>query len=254
MTSRGWSFSRREHTLSTGHHYTLDNTKILVKEDKWFPRKIQEALHIHKRSAALRRDHEIPPILLQLLPCDHQVMWPATLPSKQSMWHGRSVWYVSTLFLRDIFIFTSWDLLLKLPSITGGGSEDRGHAWSKMRVHQVHLIIDRLNCSLIDWRTGNRNFFTLMDYMFFASKKLKNEEHSRVHTRIWASGIGMTVCVFGMPFHWGCYNRSASPPCQDSSMWSPRPQHHPSHGPLGCISHNLTVQWVFWWLGSIYYL
>ena len=29
-----------EHTSSTCHHYTLDDTKILVKEDKRFPRKI----------------------------------------------------------------------------------------------------------------------------------------------------------------------------------------------------------------------
>ena len=29
-----------EHTSSTGHCYTLDATKILVKEDKWFLRKI----------------------------------------------------------------------------------------------------------------------------------------------------------------------------------------------------------------------
>ena len=65
-----------EHTSSTGHHYTLDDTKILVKEDKWFPRKIREGLHIHKRSPALNRDrgHEIPPILLQLLSRDPQVM------------------------------------------------------------------------------------------------------------------------------------------------------------------------------------
>ena len=49
-----------EHTSSTSHHYTLDDTKILVKEDKWFPRKIWVALHIHKRSPILNRDHEIP--------------------------------------------------------------------------------------------------------------------------------------------------------------------------------------------------
>ena len=36
-----------EHTPSTSHHYTLDDTKTLVKEDKWFQRKIRETLHIH---------------------------------------------------------------------------------------------------------------------------------------------------------------------------------------------------------------
>ena len=61
-----------EHTSATSHQYTLDDTKILVREDKWFPRKIREALHIHKRYPALNRDrgHEIPPILLQLLSHD----------------------------------------------------------------------------------------------------------------------------------------------------------------------------------------
>ena len=34
---------------------------------------------------------------------------------------------------------TSWDLL-KLTSITEGGSEDRGHACSSKRVHQVYLL------------------------------------------------------------------------------------------------------------------
>ena len=65
-----------EHTSSTGHRYTLDDTKILVREEKWFPRKIREALHIHKRSPALNRDRgqEIPAILLQLLSRDPPVM------------------------------------------------------------------------------------------------------------------------------------------------------------------------------------
>ena len=42
-----------EHTSTTGHCYTMDDTKILVQEDQWFPIKIREALQIHKRSPAL---------------------------------------------------------------------------------------------------------------------------------------------------------------------------------------------------------
>ena len=70
-----------EYTSSTSHRYTLDDTKILVREEKWFMRKIWEALHSHKRSLALNRDrgHEIPTILLQLLSHDPEVMWAATL-------------------------------------------------------------------------------------------------------------------------------------------------------------------------------
>ena len=41
-----------EHTSTTSHHYIMDATMILVSEDKWFPRKIREALHILKRSPA----------------------------------------------------------------------------------------------------------------------------------------------------------------------------------------------------------
>ena len=71
-----------EHISSTCHRYTLDDTNILVREEKWFPGKIREAPQIHKRSPALNRDqdHEITPILLQLLSRDPQIMWPATLP------------------------------------------------------------------------------------------------------------------------------------------------------------------------------
>ena len=86
----------KEHSSSTHHHYTLDDTKILVKEDKWFPRKIWEALHIHKRSPALNLDNEIRAILLQHLSCDPEVIWPATLPSKKSMRHEHNIWYIST--------------------------------------------------------------------------------------------------------------------------------------------------------------
>ena len=36
-----------EHTSSTSNRCTLDDTKILVREEKWFPQKIWEAIHIH---------------------------------------------------------------------------------------------------------------------------------------------------------------------------------------------------------------
>ena len=71
------------------------------------PEKDREALHIHKKSPTLNRDqgHEILPILLRLLSRDTQFMWPSHSTMENSMWHGYNVWYVSTLFLRDIFIF-----------------------------------------------------------------------------------------------------------------------------------------------------
>ena len=50
------NFAIMEHTSSTGHHYTLDDTKILVREEKWFPWKIRDTIHIYKRSPALNQD------------------------------------------------------------------------------------------------------------------------------------------------------------------------------------------------------
>ena len=61
-----------EHTQDTGHRYSIEDVKVLNREDKLLPRKVREAINIHKRKPALNRDrgHEIPPILLQLLPLD----------------------------------------------------------------------------------------------------------------------------------------------------------------------------------------
>ena len=96
-----------ELTSSSGHRYTLDDTKILVREDNWFLRKIRKALHIHKRSPALSRDHKIPPILLQLLLHDPQVMYQPLYHRKRMCNMDETSGYVSILFLSDKFIGTS---------------------------------------------------------------------------------------------------------------------------------------------------
>ena len=61
-----------EHQSVTGHRCDTDNVKILTQEERFFPRKIREALKIHQRRPALNRDkgYEIPPVILQLLPRD----------------------------------------------------------------------------------------------------------------------------------------------------------------------------------------
>ena len=58
-----------EHFETTGHHTSMESVKVLAQEDRWLPRKIREAIHIHKRRPALNRDQgvEIPPIMLQLV-------------------------------------------------------------------------------------------------------------------------------------------------------------------------------------------
>ena len=84
------NFAIQEHTSSTSHQYTLNDTKILVKEDRWFLRKIWEALHIHKRSPTINLDrgHEIPLILLQLLSRDPH---HSTIKKVQVTWMKRLV-------------------------------------------------------------------------------------------------------------------------------------------------------------------
>ena len=43
-----------EHTSESGH--TLEDVKVLDKQEKWFPRKIREAINIHKRKPVLNHD------------------------------------------------------------------------------------------------------------------------------------------------------------------------------------------------------
>ena len=61
-----------EHQQVTGHLCDTDNVKVLTQEERFFPRKIREALKIHQRRPALNRDkgYEVPPVILQLLPRD----------------------------------------------------------------------------------------------------------------------------------------------------------------------------------------
>ena len=58
-----------EHTASTGYNTTSSNTKIIARASGFHPRKIYEALEIHKRRPSLNRDQdtEVAPVLLQLL-------------------------------------------------------------------------------------------------------------------------------------------------------------------------------------------
>ena len=64
----------QEHIAKTGHQATIEDIKIISKEDKDFQRKIREAVTIHQRKPNLNRDRgqEIPPILLQLVSRDQR--------------------------------------------------------------------------------------------------------------------------------------------------------------------------------------
>ena len=58
-----------EHLQSTGHTVSLDKANILVKEEKWYPRKVKEAVQIKIQRPPLNRDQglQLPPIYDNIL-------------------------------------------------------------------------------------------------------------------------------------------------------------------------------------------
>jgi hypothetical protein len=52
-----------EHIKSTGHKLAAEKSKVLVREDQFWPRKIREAIQIHIRKPGLNRDsgYHLPP-------------------------------------------------------------------------------------------------------------------------------------------------------------------------------------------------
>ena len=58
-----------DHMKATGHLCSMDNVKVLDREDNYWARKYRESIHIHKRRPALNRDRgiEIPTIMLKLV-------------------------------------------------------------------------------------------------------------------------------------------------------------------------------------------
>ena len=76
--------------------------------------KIWEAVHIHKISPALKRDrdHENPTILLHLLSCDPQVMWPShcTIGKVHVTWVKCLVCFnrVSERYIHSYILYLVW--------------------------------------------------------------------------------------------------------------------------------------------------
>ena len=57
-TSRkGTNSAIKEHLEAQGHTCTLDEVKVLEKEDDWFKRKVKEAILIHRHQPTLNRDN-----------------------------------------------------------------------------------------------------------------------------------------------------------------------------------------------------
>ena len=47
---------KSEHLITTGHTVSLNNTKVISKEDRWYPRKVKEAVYIKTHKPVLNRD------------------------------------------------------------------------------------------------------------------------------------------------------------------------------------------------------
>ena len=73
-TRQGTISDVKDHIKATGHKISIENTKIIDKEDNWHRRKIREAIHIARRSPTLNRDKglELPPVYSSLLSHDPQ--------------------------------------------------------------------------------------------------------------------------------------------------------------------------------------
>ena len=63
----------QEHTKATGHKFSLDSARILMRRKNLVTKKIRDALQIYQRHSALNRDqrYNVAPVLLSLLSRDY---------------------------------------------------------------------------------------------------------------------------------------------------------------------------------------
>ena len=67
---KGVNSAMKEHPNNCGHSCTLDNVKILDKEDHWYRRKIKEAIMIQRHHLPLNLDQglKLPPVFCRSNP------------------------------------------------------------------------------------------------------------------------------------------------------------------------------------------
>ena len=85
-TSRkGTNSAVKEHLEATKHTCTLEEVKVLEKENDWFRRKVKEAIMIQRHQPTLNRDKglELPPIYSQLLSHDPNGSCDASAPQQR---------------------------------------------------------------------------------------------------------------------------------------------------------------------------
>ena len=59
-----------DHCNATGHSVSMDNLRVLDREQDWMKRKVKEAIHIKQRAPSMNRDqgYQLPPIYGQIIP------------------------------------------------------------------------------------------------------------------------------------------------------------------------------------------
>ena len=59
-----------DHCNATGHSVSMDNLRVLDREQDWLKRKVKEAIHIKQRAPSMNRDqgYQLPPIYSQIIP------------------------------------------------------------------------------------------------------------------------------------------------------------------------------------------
>ena len=84
-TRKNTNSAIKEHLEATNHRCSMDNVKILDREDNWYKRKIKEAIRIQRHQPTLNRDKglELPPVYSSLLSHDPIGSCDASAPQPQ---------------------------------------------------------------------------------------------------------------------------------------------------------------------------
>ena len=82
---KGHNSAVKEHLDKCGHRCTLDDVKVLDREDHWYRRKIKEAILIQRHQPTLNRDQglELAPVFCSLLSRDTPVSRDFSAPQQR---------------------------------------------------------------------------------------------------------------------------------------------------------------------------
>ena len=89
-TRKNTNSAVKEHLEATNHRCSMENVKILEREENWYKRKIKEAIMIQRHQPTLNRDKglELPPVYSSLLSHDPNGSCDSSAP-QQRHWRRR---------------------------------------------------------------------------------------------------------------------------------------------------------------------